>query len=112
MERTPHHTVRQDRPGEAHPRLPELREFRFRLIGFLQQNLKEEFSFHSINDPTLLKQKRESKRLHDEHLGRTQQEYRDIPRRQQIRQRKGQQLEGHEEYDCAVDPNTGWRFYR
>ena len=86
--------------------LPELKEFRLRIIGFLQQNLKEELSFHSINDPTLLKQKRESKRLHDEHLARTQQEYRDIPRRDQIRQRKGQQFEGHEEYDYAVDPNT------
>ena len=56
--------------------LPELKEFRLRIIAFLQQNLKEELSFHSINDPTLLKQKRESKRLHDEHLAKTQQEQR------------------------------------
>ena len=92
--------------------LPELKEFRLRIIGFLQQNLKEELSFHSINNLTLLKQKRESKRLHDEHLARTQQEYRDVPRRDQIRQRKGQQFEGHEKYDYVVDPNTGWRVYR
>ena len=54
----------------------------------------------------------ECKRLHDEHLARTQQEYRDIPRSQQIRQREGQQFEGHEEYDYGVDPKTGWRFCR
>ena len=56
--------------------------------------------------------KRECKRLHDEHLARTQQEYRDIPRSQQIRQRIGQQFEGHEDLDYVVDPNTGCRFYR
>ena len=31
---------------------------------------------------------------------------------QQIRQRKGQQFQGHEDLDCVVDPYTGWRFYR
>ena len=35
-----------------------------------------------------------------------------IPRSQQIRQRKGQQFEGNEEFDYAVDPNTVWRFYK
>ena len=67
----------------------------------------------SLNQrPDFAQAKRECKRLHDEHLARTQQEYRDIPRSQQIRQRKGQQFEGNEEYDNAVDPKTGWRFYR
>ena len=56
--------------------------------------------------------KRECKRLHDEHLTRTQEEYRTIPRSQQVRQRKGQAFEGIEEYDYAVDPQTGWRFYK
>ena len=43
----------------------------------------------SLNQrPDLAQAKREFKRLHDEHLARTQQEYRDIPRSQQIRQRK------------------------
>ena len=56
--------------------------------------------------------KRECNRLHDEHLARTQEEYRTIPRSQQIRQRKGQQFEGSEEYDYAVDPKTGWRFHK
>ena len=51
-----------------------------------------------------------AKRLHDELLARTQEEYRTIPRSQQVRQRKGQQFEGNEEYDYAVDPETGWRF--
>ena len=67
----------------------------------------------SLNQrPDFAQAKRECKRLHDEHLARTQQDYRDIPRNQQIRQRRGQQFEGNEEYDYAVDPKTGWRFYR
>ena len=56
--------------------------------------------------------KRECKRLHDEHLARTQQEYRTILRSQQVRQRKEQQFEGIEEFDYVVDPKTGWRFYK
>ena len=56
--------------------------------------------------------KRECKRLHDVHLGCSQEEYRTIPRSQQVRQRKGQQFEGNEECDYAVDPKTGWRFYK
>ena len=61
--------------------------------------------------PDFAHAKRECKRLHDEHLTRTLQEYREI-RRSQRRQRKGQQFEGNVEYDYAVDPTTGWRFYR
>ena len=38
--------------------------------------------------PDFAQAKRECRRLHDEHLTRTQQKYRDIPRSQQIRQRK------------------------
>ena len=34
------------------------------------------------------------------------------PRSQQIRQRKAQAFEGIEEYDYAVDPRTGWRFFQ
>ena len=60
--------------------------------------------------PDLAQAKTECKRLHDEHLARTRQEYRDIPRSQQID--KGNNFEGHEDFDCVVDPNTGWRFYR
>ena len=62
--------------------------------------------------PDFAQGKRECKRLHDEHLARTQQEYRTIPRNQQIRQRQGHQFEGNEEYDYVVDPNTSWRYYR
>ena len=69
-------------------------------------------SQQSLNQrPDFAQAKRECKRLHDEHLARTHQEYRDIPRSQQIRQKKGQQFEGNEEYDYAVDPKTGWRFH-
>ena len=54
--------------------------------------------------PAFARAKRECKRLHDEHLARTQQEYRDFPRSPQKRQRKGQRFEDHEDLDYAVDP--------
>ena len=63
-----------------------------------------------VAQPDFAQAKRECKRLHDELMIRTQQDYRTIPRSQQIRQRKGQAFEGIEEYDYAVDPRTGWRF--
>ena len=91
--------------------LRELKEFRLRIIGFLQQILKEELSFHSINDPTLLKRKENA----NDCMTITWQEPNKTtwtPRSQHIRQRKGQQFEGHEGYDYAVDPKTGSRFYR
>ena len=56
--------------------------------------------------------KRECERLHDEHLAMTQEEYRTIPRSHHIRQRKRTTTGGNEEYDYAVDPETGWRFYK
>ena len=62
--------------------------------------------------PDFAQAKRECKRLHDEHMAKTQQDYRTILRSQQIRQRKGQAFEEIEEYDCAVDPPTGWRFFQ
>ena len=62
--------------------------------------------------PDFAQAKRDCKRSHDEHLARTQEEYRTIPRSQQVRQRKGHQFEGHEEYDYALDHKTGRRFYR
>ena len=62
--------------------------------------------------PDFAQAKRECKRLHDEHLRKTQQDYRTILRSQQIRQRKGQEFEGIEEYDYTVDPRTDWRFYK
>ena len=46
--------------------------------------------------------KRECKRLHDEYLARTQQEYRTIPRSQQVRQKRTSVRRNFEEYDCAV----------
>ena len=61
--------------------------------------------------PDFAQTKRKCKRLHDEYMAGTQQEYRTILRSQQVRQRK-KQFEGIEEYDCVVDPRTGWRFYK
>ena len=65
--------------------------------GGTQQSLNER--------PDFAQAQRECKRLHDEHLARTQEEYRAIPRSQQVRQRKGQQFEGNEEHDYAVTEN-------
>ena len=70
--------------------------------GRTQQSLNQRTDFVQAN--------RECKRLHDEHLARTQQNYRDIPRSQQICQREGQQFDGNEENDYAIDPKTGRRF--
>ena len=50
--------------------------------------------------------------MHDEHVKKTQQEYRQIPRDQQSRRRQGHASEGIEEHDYRVDPRTGWRFHR
>ena len=47
--------------------------------------------------PDFAQAKRECTRLHDEHLARTQEDFRTIPRSQQVRQRKGQPFEGIEE---------------
>ena len=62
--------------------------------------------------PDFAQAKRECKRLHDEHLARTQQDYRTIPRSDQVRQGNEKQFEGTEEFDYAVVPKTGWRFYK
>ena len=65
--------------------------------------MQKDLNNHSINDLTLLKRKEKCKPLHDEHLARTQQDYRTILRSQQVRQRKEPQFEGIEEFDYAVD---------
>ena len=61
--------------------------------------------------PDVAQAKRDCKRLHDEYMASTQQEYRTVPRSQQVRQRKEQPFEGSEEYNYTVDPRTGWRFF-
>ena len=53
--------------------------------------------------PDFAQAERECKRWHDEHLARTQEEYRTIPRSQQVRQRKGQHFES---------PGDWWIFLR
>ena len=73
----------------------------------------EELSNHLINDPTLLKRKENANDcMTSTWQGPEKNTEPFIPRSQQVRQRKGQQVEGNEEYDYAVDPNTGWRFYK
>ena len=54
--------------------------------------------------------KRECKIMHDEHVKKTQQEFKPIPRDQQSRQRWGQAFEGIDEHDNRVDSRAGWRF--
>ena len=112
MERTPHHTVRQARPGDAHLKATRAERIQIANNWILTANSEGGTQLPLNQRPDFAQAKRECKRLHDEHLVRTQQEYRDIPRSKQRRQRKGQQFEGHEELDYTVDPNTGWRFYR
>ena len=58
--------------------------------------------------PDFAQATRECKRLHDEHLARTQEDFRTIPPSQQARHRKRQPVEGIEEYDYAADPETSW----
>ena len=106
VERKTHSVVRQNRLGEEHQRPPQkLKEFKIRSIGF-SRLIQKDISHHSIK-------KRECKRLHDEHLARTQEEYRAILRSQQVRQRKRTTIRGQRRvWIHAVDPKTGWRFYR
>ena len=47
----------------------------------------------------------------NQHVTRSQQDYRTIPRDKQVRQRRGQAFEGIDEYDFRVDPQTRWRFF-
>ena len=51
------------------------------------------------------------KRLHDEHVKETQEGIVPIRPAQRLRQRRGQKIEGLEEHNYRVDPQTGWRFY-
>ena len=60
--------------------------------------------------PDFAHAKRECKKIHDEYMTMTQQEFWTILHSQQVRQRKEQAFEGFGEYDFAVDPRTGWRF--
>ena len=78
------------------------------ILGLNQDGVQQPL----YQQPDLAQAKRECKRLHDEHVTRTQQDYRTIPRDQQARQRKGQAFEGIDEHDYRVDPQTGWKFKR
>ena len=92
-----------------HTSQQELRDFEIQNIWVLKLN--QDGAQQPLNQrPNFAQAKRECKRYRDDYVTRTQQEDRTIPRSQHVRQRKGQQFEGKEEYDCAVDPRTGWRF--
>ena len=54
---------------------------------------------------------RELKRLHDEHVKETTEGNTPIHPTQRTRQRSKQRFEGLEEYNCQIDPRTGWRSY-
>ena len=69
-----------------------LRETETQNIGFF--NMNQDGAQQPLNQrPDFAQAKRECKRLPDEHLARTQEEYRTTPRSQQARQRKGQAFE-------------------
>ena len=66
----------------------------------------------SLNQrPDFAQAKRECKRLHDEHLARTQEEYRTIPRNQHETALRTT-IRGHRRTWLRVDPKTGWSFYK
>ena len=61
--------------------------------------------------PDFVEAKREMKRLHDEHVKETSEGNTPIHLGQRPKQRRNQQFEGLEEYDCQIDAQTGWRTY-
>ena len=66
-------------------------------------SLNEDLSNHAINDLTLLKRQEKAKDCTMSTWQGPKKKI-SIPRSQQVRQRKGQQFEGNEKYDCTVDP--------
>ena len=90
----------------------ELREFKTRSIGFSLQTQKDFSNHSSINDLTLLKRKENANDCTTSTWQGPSKTTEPSPRCQQARQRKEQQSEGIEEFDYAVDPKTGWRFYK
>ena len=67
---------------------------------------------HYINDLTLLKRKENARDCTTntwQSFNKTVETFLAVKK---TRQREGQAFEGIEEYDCAVDPRTGWRFYK
>ena len=61
--------------------------------------------------PDFAEAKQKFKRLHDEYVKETSDGNTPIHPTQRTRQRRNQQIEGLEEYDYQVDPQTGWRTY-
>ena len=112
VERTPHNVVRQNRPGgSTSTSQQKLKEFKIRNVGFSRQ-MQKDLSNHSINDLTLLKRKENTNDCTTSTWQGPQKNTEPFLASQQMRQRKGQQFEGNEEHDHAVDPKTDRRFYR
>ena len=61
--------------------------------------------------PDFVEAKRETKRLHDEHVKETSEGNTPIHPEQRTKQRRNRQFEGLEENNDQVDPRTGWRSY-
>ena len=62
--------------------------------------------------PDFAQAKRECKRLHDEHLTRTNKNTEIFLAVTKEDSEKGNNFEGYEDFAYVVDPNKGWRFYR
>ena len=61
--------------------------------------------------PDFVEAKRKMNRLHDEHVKETSEGHTPIHPVQRSRQRRGQQFEGHAEYDYQIDAQKGRRTY-
>ena len=86
----------------------KLKEFKIRSIGF-SRKIQKDLSNHSINDLTLLKRKENANDCTTstwQGPSKTAEPSLAVNKRQ----RKEQQCEGIEEFDYAVDPETGWMF--
>ena len=74
--------------------------------------MQQDLSNHSSNDPTLLKRKENVNDYMTSTWPGPKKNIEPFFAVNKVRQRKGHQFEGNEEYDCVVDPKTGWRFYK
>ena len=67
---------------------------------------------HSINDPTLLKRKERMQTIARRAPGKDPRRIQNHSSQSTNKTANRTTIEGIEEYDFAVDPKTGWRFYR
>ena len=103
-----------EKARRGHPTI--LSRWHVRNIGFSQHMQKEDLNHQSINTTQsttrLCSSEKRMQTIARRAPGKDPTRIQIHSSQQQIRQRKGQQLDGNEEYEYAVDPKTGWRFYK